>query len=930
MAVLLFHGKVNAAQLGLQNISKQQQSEAVIPPPSRADEILEELTPIPTVIEVAPIESEPSAIEVNALQSLDSISLEEKIQFQSIGTELTQFGYDLFEGGASFDAQAGLAIPKGYIVGPGDTFVVQIYGVTDLEYQLSVTREGELLLPEVGALTVNGLTFEETKQLINDELERQRVGVKTAITLSNLRSIQVLVVGEVQHPGTYVVNGFSTLISTLSNVGGIKRSGSLRNIQLKRNGLLVQSFDAYKLLLAGDDRANAYLRHGDVIFVPPIGSTVSVAGNVQRPAIYEINNELTISEIITLAGGYLPTADVSKTQIERISDRGAYTLLQVGKSQSANELKLKAGDVIRVLPVQDKMESVVLLSGHVLNPGGYQWKQGERIGDLITSPEMLRQGADFQTALIQREIPNERRTEILYFSLADIFNGNESANVELKPRDQIVVFDSHSDRAKQIETIVQRLRNESTEVKPAPVVDIIGFARHPGVYPFELNARLLDVINVAGGLKAGTDMSYALLVRTDPITNKIDVTALNLRESLISINGDHNPIIKARDRIYLFDYEVDRSYLIKPELDRLKKQTPFGERAPVVMVNGRVRDAGTFPLTAGMRLRDLITAAGGMTEDAFGGNATLSRQYLLDGDFTKTYDLKVSVNARDHSENGPNKILQPSDQLTIRIKPEWVEKPVTVTIEGEVLYPGTYRVDKRETLCGLVQQVGGFTEDAYTFGTVFLRESVKQQEQNSLDRLMGQMDDLLAEVHMSPGVNKDTKMPVNQGANDTYQIIKRLSPEKALGRLVVDMDNAVNRCREDADIVLENGDIIKVPKYHEQVSVVGQVYFPTSHKFEKSKGALDYINLSGGTKELAQREHAYIVQANGEVMSVRSKVSTWGWLGSPSNIKVTPGATIYVPLSVDRINGREFTETWIDMFYKLTLGAASVDFLFKD
>lgn len=142
------------------------------------------------------------------------------------------------------------------------------------------------------------------------------------------------------------------------------------------------------------------------------------------------------------------------------------------------------------------------------------------------------------------------------------------------------------------------------------------------------------------------------------------------------------------------------------------------------------------------------------------------------------------------------------------------------------------------------------------------------------------------------------------------------------------MENAVTKCDESSDIVLENGDRIIVPKFQDEVSVVGQVYFPTSHKYRSDRAVLDYINLSGGAKELAQREHAYIVQANGEVMTVRSRASTWGWLLSPSNVKVTPGSTVYVPLSVDRINGREFAQSWVDLIYKLTLSAASINYLF--
>jgi polysaccharide export outer membrane protein len=187
-----------------------------------------------------------------------------------------------------------------------------------------------------------------------------------------------------------------------------------------------------------------------------------------------------------------------------------------------------------------------------------------------------------------------------------------------------------------------------------------------------------------------------------------------------------------------------------------------------------------------------------------------------------------------------------------------------------------------------------------------------------------ELDRLLAEVHLSPGVQKDEKMPRDQSAKDVHQVIKQLAPEKAAGRMVVDMEQAVTRCDERSDLVLEDGDRIIVPKYQDEVSVVGQVYFPTSHQYRSDRAALDYIGLSGGTKELAQHEHAYIVQANGEVMSVRSKASTWGWLLSASNVEVTPGATIYVPLGVDRINGRESAQSWLDIFYKMVLGTAGL------
>ncbi|MEM7565381.1 MAG: SLBB domain-containing protein, partial [Pseudomonadota bacterium] len=371
-----------------------------------------------------------------------------------------------------------------------------------------------------------------------------------------------------------------------------------------------------------------------------------------------------------------------------------------------------------------------------------------------------------------------------------------------------------------------------------------------------------------------------------------------------------------KDKIYLFDKDINRSELIENPVQRVKRETQFGELAPLVQVSGAVFHPGTYPMVPGMRVGDLIKAAGGMKEEAYGIAATLSRQVLLDNEFSRTNSLSISLTQKDQLLETTDLILHPKDHLFLRAKPEWVDKPKHVSIEGEVVYPGKYRVDKRETLCSLVQRVGGFTEDAYLFGTVFLRESVREKEQKGLDRMFDQLERLVADVHVSQGVNKDEKMPKDQQARDVFQVLKQLSPEKAVGRMVVDMEEAVNHCDEASDVVLEDGDRIVIPKFSDEVSVVGQVYYPTSHKYRTDRAALDYIGLSGGTKELAQHEHAYIVQANGEVMSVRSRASTWGWFMTPSNVEVTPGSTIFVPLSVDRINGRESFESWVDIIYK--------------
>ncbi|MBT8440196.1 MAG: SLBB domain-containing protein, partial [Gammaproteobacteria bacterium] len=382
--------------------------------------------------------------------------------------------------------------------------------------------------------------------------------------------------------------------------------------------------------------------------------------------------------------------------------------------------------------------------------------------------------------------------------------------------------------------------------------------------------------------------------------------------------------------IYVFDHEIDRVELIKADIERIKKQTGYGDLSPIVRVAGKVVKPGTYPLVPGMRVKDLLVAAGGMKEDAYGLNASLSRHELVNGEFSKTENITVKLQDSSAYSFNAEAILHPYDHLVLREKPEWNSKPKLVQIDGEVLYPGQYQVGKRDTLCSLVQRAGGFTEDAYLFGSVFLRESVRKREQEAMNRIFDQLDDLLVDVHISPGYGKDQKLPVNKNAHDLQKVIRQLKRPQAVGRMVIDVETAVKNCDEVADLVLEDGDRFIVPSYKEEVSVVGQVYHPTSHQYRDERAAFDYINLSGGTKEFAAREHMYIVQANGEVMTARSSVSGWGWLRSPTNVKVTPGSTIYVPLSVDRINSREFAQSWVELVYKLAISAASLKFVFED
>ena len=428
----------------------QQRQAAVKAAPKGQDVplVVESLVTTPPSGNTAETHSEPSVLQENAKEALAPVTLDERIQSQALRGELKQFGYDGFADAVSTASPTQvLPVPPDYVISPGDTFIVQVFGATDLEYRLVVTRDGRLLVPEVGDLNVGGLTFEEAKLVIQENIDKVRIGVKSVVSLGDLHSMQVIVTGEFEKPGSYTISGLSPLFNTLFSTGGVKKSGSLRNIQLRRQNVLIATIDMYDFLLRGDSKGNVFLRHGDVIFVPPIGTTVGVAGEVTRPAIYELKTERTVADVIALAGGLLPTAAKEKPQIRRVTENNGYTLVQADLTRGGGRTTVRSGDLIRVFPVSSKLDNVVLLSGNVAFPGGYQWKAGMRLSDLIGSVDSLRLRTAFDVAVLVRERRFSRRTEVTYVNLGRALEMPASEyNLELRSRDELIVFETNAPR----------------------------------------------------------------------------------------------------------------------------------------------------------------------------------------------------------------------------------------------------------------------------------------------------------------------------------------------------------------------------------------------------------------------------------------------------------------------------------------------------
>lgn len=728
---------------------------------------------------------------------------------------LIQFGYDLFSGApTTFAPATDIPISADYVIGPGDTVQVQLFGKENAEYSLVVTREGNLQFPEIGPVSVAGLTFQEMKTALKARIDEQMIGVKVTISMGELRSIRVFVLGDANRPGSYTVSALSTMTNALFVSGGIKTIGSLRNIQLKRRGKVMTRLDLYDLLLHGDTSGDMRLQPGDVIFIPPAGSTVGVAGEVRRPAIYELRNERAVEQVLKLAGGLLPTAYPQATQIERINARGERTLVDIDtKEATGRQARVQGGDVLRVHSILEKMEDIVLLSGHVQRPGGYQWRPGMRVADLVPSiaGELLPR-PDLDYALVKRQLKPDRRLELFSVRLGEALKNPASAqNVGLEPRDELIVF---------------------------------GFSE-------------------------------------------------------------------------------DRETIVQPLVDDLNEHATFQRPARVVAVNGLVRQPGNYPLERDMRVSDLIRAGGGLSEAAYALGAELTRYAVIEGSYREVDHIEVDVASILKGVASTDLVLQSHDNLQIKRLPEWAAAD-TVEIRGEVRFPGVYPIARGEQLSKVLERAGGVTDMGFPEGAVFMRADLKERERERLEELSRQLEMDLASLALKLA-QEDAKQ--NQALDITRGLADKLRAVEPTGRLVIDLpkliDTARGGRRSDLDITLMDGDKLYIPPVTQEVTITGEVFYPTSHLYKKGLDSDDYVSMSGGMTSKADRKRIYVVHADGSVLPRPGAGGTW--FSSADSQQIRPGDMIVVPLDVERVRPITLWTNVSQIIYQLAIAAASAN-----
>ncbi|WP_448563787.1 SLBB domain-containing protein [Thalassotalea ganghwensis] len=797
--------------------------------------------------------------------------------------EIKAFGYDVFANApTTFAPSMDIAIPEQYILGPGDVLSVQFFGKENNSFELEVSREGQVIFPELGAYSVVGMSFVEAKAFLSHELKNKILGVDVIVTLSELRSIRVFVLGDAFKPGQYVLNSLSNITHALFSAGGISDIGSLRNIQLKRAGKLITTLDLYDYLIRGDSSNDLTLKSGDVVFVAPVGNRVTVEGEVTRPAIYELNKGETFADVIEMAGGLLPSAYPSSTVVERFNDRNLRTVLNVDLSNSQVLKKpVKAGDYINVMPTSEQFEESVAIIGAVSRPGKYQWVKEQRITDLIPDINAYTlEDADLSYSLVIRQVGFGRQIEVIQFSLFNaISDVNSKDNVQLKPRDKVLVFSN-----------VDTLSNDSLTLENFALTEEKLLKKEKEKAEEKFQQMLFWEMYGDGQVEDNTEQEESALEHA--------------YRSLEELSGEASKTLELKEMGFF-----SRKRLLAPVIELLKRQAAFGAPMMLVEVDGAVKFPGIYPLANNSHATDLITAAGGLLESAYTVKAEITRNNVVNhvaGTETLGFNVQKALNGNEEH----NLILESKDRLNVLSIPSWQENHI-VELKGEFNFPGKYTIRRGESLRDLIERVGGFTEYADIGASLFTREKLKQLE---LKNLIKVSENLRMEIASKSLSNQEGSALDYQQARKLLSDLTKVQP---VGRLVVDIDKILTN--DDTDITLENGDTLYVPTKQDSINVVGQVQVATSHVYQPDLDVLDYVELSGGMKRQADDERLYVIKANGSVEIPQGA----NWFSS-SKQTLRPGDTIVVPLDSSYMENITLWQVSTQIIYQAAVAIAAI------
>lgn len=610
------------------------------------------------------------------------------------------FGFDFFQNPKiSFAPNVNMPTPENYIVGTGDELIIDVWGAAENSFSQKIDNQGNINLNMIGKIRVGGLNFNEVKTKINSALRQIYSGISasegsynkvyTSVSIGNVRTVKVNIIGEVQVPGTYSLNALSTLLNALYACGGPTETGSFRDIQLIRNGNKIATFDVYNFLLKGSQEGNLNLNDQDIIIVPPYKNQVEVKGNVKREGFYEIKDNENLATLIDFFGGFKANAYKDNLVIERIV--GAKREVKEVSYSQANTFIMKSGDKLTVQKLSDIYHNKISIGGAVYQPGNYAYTEGMSALDLINRAAGVLDQAHLERGLLFRTT-NRVDKQTLNFSVKDLLD--KKINLPLQANDSLFIFSNDNIKNKQF-------------------VRIEGAVKNPRSVPFMEGLKAEDLIIMAGGFTEGADASTIHLSR--------------------QVNDENFKTISEVQHISLSpDLKVSSgSVTLQPnDIVTVRYQKGYSAQQ-LIKIEGEISFPGHYSiLTKDERISDFIERAGGITPYAYLKGATLIRKMkdLSDKEQIKqlqelnnaTNEIKIEKIGNDNEyrvginlekimknkNSYQNLILKNEDILIIPSEKQ------TVEVKGLVLAPSLVQYEKGKTLKSYVNNAGGFANNA--------------------------------------------------------------------------------------------------------------------------------------------------------------------------------------------------------------------------
>jgi len=792
------------------------------------------------------------------------------MQAQPNPRKVQRFGEDVFKNGSRDSQMIPMDLPVGpnYVVGPGDSLAIDLWGGVSHRLYRTVDREGRVNLPEVGPVLVSGKSLAEVQQDLQQQLRTQFRDVSADVSLSKLRTIRIYEVGDVENPGAYDVSSLSTPLNALFAAGGPTPQGSMRILEHYRDGKLVQTVDLYDLLLHGVKSGIDRLQNGDTVLVPPMGPEVTVEGMVRRPAIYELKDETNLAQALALAGGLLPAATLRHIEVSRLVAHEKRTMLSLnipeGDGSAAITKKLESfhvqgGDRIRVYPIAPYNQDAIYLEGHVLRPGQYSYSQGMRVTDLISSYKDLLPEPALKYAEIIRLNAPDFHPSVESFNLAAALADPKQAPL-LHPMDTVRIFSKFA-------------------FENPPSVSVLGDVRAPGTYSTAGQIRLADAVHLAGGLAPDAETEDAQVFRSRP-GGKSEIFSVKLSEALAG-NASANILLEPRDRLLIH-------------------RSPETIQPAVVYIEGAVGKPGRYPLTANMTIADLIHVGGGLEPSADTHTADLTRYSWVNGLRVTASDETVPISAALNGAADGNALLHNGDVLSIRQLPGWNDLGASITVRGEVRHPGTYGIRPGERLSSIIERAGGFEPGAYPYGAILQRVSVRQIEAEQRQDLIVRVKGAQSNLDLLPVATAQQKEEKEMVMTQWQSTLDQLSTNPPTGRVDIHINAKIRRWKNtDADITVRGGDILTIPKRPDYVMVTGQVFNPSAVSYRPGRSARWYLMQSGGPTEMASKKSIFVIRADGSVLSSKKSL----WIGRSLSAVLEPGDTVVVPERAAPVGG---------------------------